>query len=148
MISHKRDWIIIVPSWATMERNTARFMAAGENGVDPTRLMPQESKGWKPVWRNEEPVCCRLHQPGPCLTPRNGTTMSPLAPCHPAWGWLQFCLRQLCWLICQACVPLDWLWNGPKPGASLNHEEILSLLTLWSQSLMGGLLRFFFSFLF
>lgn len=66
----------------------------------------------------------------------------------PSWGWLQFCLRQLCWLICQACVPLDWLWNGPKPGASLNHEEILSLLTLWSQSLMGGLLRFFFPFCF
>lgn len=67
-----------------MERNTTRFMAAGENGVNPTCLMPQESKGWKLVWGNEELVCCRLHQPGPCLMPRRGTTVSPLAPCHPA----------------------------------------------------------------
>lgn len=67
-----------------MERNTTRFMAAGENGVNPTYLMPQESKGWKLVWGNEALVCCRLHQPGSCLTPRHGTTVSLLAPCHPA----------------------------------------------------------------
>lgn len=124
-------------------------MAAGENGVNPTCLMPQESKGWKLVWGNEKPICCRLHQPGPCLTPWNGTTVSPLAPCHPAEaGFSSACgsyvhssVRSVSLRIgCGMVQSQGLLW--------IMKKSFLFWLS-GLKSLMGGLpLRFFFSFCF
>lgn len=132
------------PLWATMERNTTRFMAAGENGVNPTCLMPQESKGWKLVWGNEKPICCRLHQPGPCLTPRNGTTVSPLAPCHPAEAGFS----SACGSYVHSSVRSVSLWIGCGMVQSQGLLWIMKKSFLFwlsgLKSLMGGLpLRFF-----
>lgn len=97
------------------------FTAAGENGVNPTLLMPQVRKGWE-AGVEGEPVCCRLYQPGPCWSPWNGY-VTVCSSATPSQGWLQFCLQQLDWLVCHVCVPLDQLWNGPKPGESLSHKD-------------------------
>lgn len=99
------------------------------------RSRPNKSDAPGEQGRNEEPVCCRLHQPGPCLTPRNGTTMSPLAPCHPAEaGFSSACgsyadssVRPVSlWIGCGMVQSLGLLWIMKK-----SFLFLLSGLRVW-----------------
>lgn len=151
MTTCKRDWIPTVPLLGQLWKETPFvFMAAGENGVNPTLLMSQARPGWE---ADVEDSPSAAGAPGWTLRlPWNGH-VTACSSATPIQGWLQFCLQQLYWLVCHICVPLDQLWNSPKPGASLSHKDILSLLPLvsvwWVNFLFASLCFFcFFCFYF
>lgn len=90
-------------------------MAAGENGVNPTLLMPRPRKGWE-AGVEGQPVCCRLHQPGPCWLPWNGL-LAPLQ--HPAEAGFSsacsndvdsFVLSVSLWIGCGMVQSQGFLW--------------------------------------
>lgn len=150
MTTCKSDWIPTSPLWGSYGKKHHSFLWLLEK-------MESTQHFWCLRWDRDGKLMWRIagaqrvHQAGPCGLPWNGH-VTACSSATPIQGCLQFCLQQLYWLLCHICVPLDQLWNSPKPGASLSHKDILSLLPLvsvwWVNILFASLCFFVFLFLF
>lgn len=148
MITYKRDRILVASFWGNYGKEHHLFLWLLEKMESTQHFWCLDGeRGGKLVWRGS--LCAVGCTAWGLLVALEWPVCSSVTPSR---SWLQFCLQQLRGLACPVCVPLDQLWNGPRPRLSLTHKDILCplprLRVWWVNFLFASLCFFVFRFVF
>lgn len=148
MITYKRDRILVASFWGNYGKEHHLFLWLLEKMESTQHFWCLDGeRGEKLVWRGSLCAvgCTSLGPVGclgmACLLLRNAQPgLASVLPAATPWTRLSL------------CVPLDQLWNGPRPRLSLSHKDILCplprLRVWWVNFLFASLCFFVFRFVF